>query len=198
METFFRVTTIIVLVCVFATSAYFRGRANVKGGKLRSGEGQKQLLGLRLLGLLIWIPLLAYLINPAWVAWARVALPDWVRMIGLVAIVIDSVLVFWMFRSLGTNITPVYEARQSAKLVTNGPYRWIRHPLYAFGFVLMMGLALVTALWWLMVCAVLFIGIFALWRVPKEEAKLIELFGDAYRNYMTRTGRFLPKFSSHA
>jgi protein-S-isoprenylcysteine O-methyltransferase Ste14 len=168
----------------------------VKGGKLRSGEGQKQLVGLRLLGLLIWIPLLAYLINPVWVAWARVALPDWLRVVGLVIIVIDSVLVIWMFRSLDTNISPVHEVRENAKLVTSGPYRWIRHPLYAFGFVLLVALAVLTGLWWLALCAVLFIGIFAFWRVPKEEAKLIEIFGEDYRSYMARTGRFVPKLRS--
>jgi protein-S-isoprenylcysteine O-methyltransferase Ste14 len=121
-------------------------------------------------------------------------LPDWVRVIGLVAIAIDSVLVIWMFRSLDTNITPVHEARENAKLVTHGPYRWIRHPLYAFGFALLVGLSVVTAMWWLAVCAALFMGFFMVWRVPKEETKLIEIFGDAYRQYMTRTGRFLPKF----
>lgn len=194
METFFRLSTAITLVCVFATSAYFRTRANVKGGKLRSQAGQQPLLGLRLLGLTIWLPLFAYLINPVWVTGLRVALPDWVRVVGLVAVAIDSVLVIWMFRSLDTNITPVHETRENATLVTNGPYRWIRHPLYAFGFALLIALAVVTGIWWLAVCAVLFISIFALWRVPKEEARLIEMFGDAYRNYMTRTGRFLPKF----
>jgi protein-S-isoprenylcysteine O-methyltransferase Ste14 len=194
METFFRIATIIVMVCVFATSFYFRRRANIKGGKLRSQEGQGPLAWLRLLALIIWVALLAYLINPAWVSWLRVALPDWIRVIGLVAVAIDSALVFWMFRSLDTNITPVHEARENAKLVTNGPYRWIRHPLYAFGFVLLVALALVTGMWWLAACAAIFILIFALWRVPKEEAKLIEVFGDAYRQYMTRTGRFLPKF----
>ena len=193
METFFRISTAIILVCVFATSAYFRTRANIKGGKLRSQAGQKPLLGLRLLGLTMWIPIFAYLINPQWVMWARVALPDWVRVIGLVAVAIDSVLVIWMFRSLDTNITPVHEARESAKLITSGPYRWIRHPLYSFGFALLIALSVITAMWWLAACAALFIG-FMLWRVPKEEAILVGVFGDAYRSYMTRTGRFLPKF----
>ncbi|NJM42665.1 MAG: isoprenylcysteine carboxylmethyltransferase family protein [Anaerolineae bacterium] len=194
METFFRISTALVLVCVCATSFYFRRRANLKGGKLRSQEGQRPLAWLRLLALIIWIPILAYLINPDLISGLRVALPDWVRVVGLVAIAVDSVLVFWMFRSLDTNITPVHEARENAKLVTSGPYRWIRHPLYAFGFALLVSLALVTGIWWLAACAAIFIGFFALWRVPKEEAKLIEVFGDAYRQYMGRTGRFLPKF----
>ena len=174
------------------TGAAPRSLSRRSGGKLRSQAGQKPLLVLRLLGLAIWIPLVAYLLNPPWVAWARMALPDWLRVIGLVAIALDSVLVIWMFRSLDTNITPVHEARENAQLVTHGPYRWVRHPLYAFGFAMLIALALVTAMWWLAALAVLFIG-FMLWRVPKEEATLIEIFGDAYRQYMTRTGRFLPK-----
>jgi protein-S-isoprenylcysteine O-methyltransferase Ste14 len=33
-----------------------------------------------------------------------------------------------------------------------------------------------------------------LWRTPREEARLIETFGDAYRTYMKQTGRFFPRF----
>ena len=150
---------------------------------------------MRLVGLAFWVPIIAYLINPEWLAWARVSLPHWVRVIGLVALAIDSVLMIWMFRSLGTNITPVHETRENAKLVTSGPYRWIRHPLYAFGFAMLVALAMVTALWWLAACAMVSIG-FMLWRVPLEERALIEVFGDDYRTYMLRTRRFLPRFGS--
>jgi protein-S-isoprenylcysteine O-methyltransferase Ste14 len=41
-------------------------------------------------------------------------------------------------------------------------------------------------------CVLTFAGL--MYRVPKEEQMLIEAFGDEYRDYMKRTGRFLPKF----
>jgi protein-S-isoprenylcysteine O-methyltransferase Ste14 len=42
------------------------------------------------------------------------------------------------------------------------------------------------------ICALSILGL--LWRVPKEEQMMIETFGDEYKDYMKRTGRFFPKF----
>jgi protein-S-isoprenylcysteine O-methyltransferase Ste14 len=56
----------------------------------------------------------------------------------------------------------------------------------------MLAIALMTGLWW--VAVGMLIAFVVLWlRTSKEEAWLIETFGDAYRDYMRRTGRFLPK-----
>jgi protein-S-isoprenylcysteine O-methyltransferase Ste14 len=79
--------------------------------------------------------------------------------------------------------------------VTHGPYRWVRHPLYSLGFVLAICITLLTGLWWMAVTMALPLAIL-LWRTPTEEARLIETFGDDYRQYMKRTGRFLPRWDS--
>jgi protein-S-isoprenylcysteine O-methyltransferase Ste14 len=54
-------------------------------------------------------------------------------------------------------------------------------------------LALVAASWFLLLAIGLAIALIAI-RLPKEEAGLIERFGDEYREYMKHVGRFLPKF----
>lgn len=192
MENFFRFATAFFLIGGFAISGYFRTRAQIKGGKLRSKDGTWPLLLMRFVGLALWVPIIAYIINPDTVTWARINLPDGVRVGAVFVLIINSGLTFWMFRSLSTNISPVEETREHATLVTNGPYRYIRHPLYSFGFILLFALTILTAMWWVLVGALFFL-IFILWRTPREEAKLIEVFGDAYRSYMQRTGRFLPK-----
>jgi protein-S-isoprenylcysteine O-methyltransferase Ste14 len=97
-----------------------------------------------------------------------------------------------MFSSLGRNITDTVAIRKEHTLVTHGPYRWIRHPLYSFGFLLFVGFTLLTANWFIGLTGVCALTLLAL-RTPIEEAKLIEQFGDAYREYMKRTGRFLPR-----
>ena len=192
MEDFFRFATAFFIIGGFITSGYFRTRAQLKGGKLRSRDGTWPLILMRIVGLALWLPLIAYVINPDSVAGLRMSLPVGVRIAALIVLVINSVLTFWMFRNLSTNISPVQEAREHATLITSGPYRYIRHPLYTFGFILLLALTGLTALWWVLVGVVPFL-IFILWRTPHEEAKLIEVFGDAYRNYMQHTGRFLPK-----
>ncbi len=76
--------------------------------------------------------------------------------------------------------------------MTTGPYARIRHPLYTAMMGYGIGLALVTANWVFVILAVAVIaGLCA--RVPKEEQMMIKEFGEEYKAYMQRTGRFFPK-----
>ena len=131
--------------------------------------------------------------NPSWVAWAQFTVPDPARWIAAgVAVALIPVMV-WVFASIGKNISASHDTRHGHVLVTHGPYRWVRHPLYSVGFLFAVALTVITALWWL---AGMILPLFVLLvRTTKEEAKLIETFGDEYRDYMKRTGRFLPRLS---
>ena len=84
------------------------------------------------------------------------------------------------------------QPREQATLVTTGPYRWIRHPMYTAALTLGVAATLITAN---AVMAIGGLGMFALLaaRSRTEERRLIEKFGDAYRDYQRRTGRFLPR-----
>ncbi len=193
-ETFFRIATALVIVGSFGMSGYFRNRAQRKGGRLRSQAGSKLVALLRLAGLAVVLMLFAYIVNPDRVAALRVSLPDWLRAAAVVVAAINMVLMLWMFRALGNNISPLEEARERATLVTHGPYRWIRHPLYTFGAIGLLALMFISGLWLFGAFVAPGIIYFARWRVPREEANLIAVFGDAYRDYMTHTGAFLPKW----
>jgi protein-S-isoprenylcysteine O-methyltransferase Ste14 len=131
-------------------------------------------------------------------AWARFEAPTWLRLLAVGVGAVDTVLVLWMDRALGINVLPVEEAREIATLITTGPYRWIRHPHCTLGMVSMLALTFMTALWWIGVLALPLTAFFILWRVPREEAKSIEVCGDACGDYMRRTGRFLPKLRTSA
>jgi protein-S-isoprenylcysteine O-methyltransferase Ste14 len=84
------------------------------------------------------------------------------------------------------------QLREEHTLVTTGPYRWARHPMYTALFSFFVGLALVSATWLivLLVVAATFVLVV---RIDKEEVMMIEQFGDEYRAYMQQTGRFLPR-----
>lgn len=193
-EILFRLITFLMLAAALSISGYFRRKADREGGQMRSSEGRGLLVALRLLGLLVLWPVVGYLINPDWVAWARFTLPEWSRWLAVSVAVGCVPLIYWVFSSIGNNISPVQATRITHKLVTHGPYRWVRHPLYAVGFVFAVCLTLITTLWWLGVGMVLPLSILFL-RTSKEEARLIETFGDDYRDYMKRTGRFFPKLT---
>ena len=196
-ELIFRLITLFVLVAAASIGVTFRLRAERKGGAMRTSEGQRLVVLLRLLGLLVLAPLVGYLIYPPMMSWARMGLPARICWLAA-AIALGLVPIFyWIFSSIGNNISPTQATRQHHQLVTHGPYRWVRHPLYSFGFVLVLALTLLTDLWWLAV-AMLPPLVILLWRTPVEEARLVETFGDAYRAYMRQTGRFWPRISRSA
>ena len=153
------------------------------------------LITLRLGGLLLWLTLIAYLINPVWIGWASYASPVWLRWLGVLTAGTGWVLTFWMFQSLGNNITDTVVTRREHHLVTTGPYRWIRHPLYTFGSLFYLGLGLIAASWLILLMACLAFFLLSL-RTPKEEAQLLARFGDEYADYTESTGRYLPKLST--
>lgn len=135
---------------------------------------------------------LAFLIQPRWVDFARIDAPLWLRLTGVPVALAGIALFGWMFHHLGLNVTSTSMPRDNATLVTGGPYRWIRHPMYSAALILLLASALLTSN---AVVVIGGIGMFALLaaRSRLEERRLIEKFGDAYRAYQHRTGRFLPR-----
>jgi protein-S-isoprenylcysteine O-methyltransferase Ste14 len=193
-ESVFRIVVIINIALTVPIGLYHRIKSQATGEKLaRREEGVFIMIGLRLCGLLAWISLAAYLINPASMAWSSVALPTWLRWIGaFLGLFAGPPLLFWTFRSLGKNLTDTVVTRQEHTLVTHGPYRWVRHPFYDVVLLWVLSLSLLTANWLL---ALLGLSAFAMLvvRARIEEEKLIERFGDEYRAYTGRTGRFFPR-----
>ena len=105
-------------------------------------------------------------------------------------------LLVWTFRCLGTNLTDTVVTRQEHALVLHGPYRWIRHPLYGSAALLTVAMSLIAANWFLFAIGVLVFGLLVI-RTRTEEENLVRRFGDSYRTYMQRTGRFLPRIAAN-
>jgi protein-S-isoprenylcysteine O-methyltransferase Ste14 len=81
-----------------------------------------------------------------------------------------------------------------SRLCTTGPYRFVRHPMYAGGALLFgYGVALILNSWIFLLWPVLWCFILSA-LVRKEERMMEAVFGDEYRRYAARTGRILPQF----
>ncbi len=195
-EKSFQLLAIALIVPGLATSIFYRWRANRAPDKVSSQkeEGAVLLLLRSIFGLSLWGGTLIYMINPGWMAWARLPLPTWARWTGGAIMLICLPLFFWVFSSLGKNITHTTAIRAKHTLVRSGPYRWIRHPLYSFGFLFFVGFCLLASNWFMMLVSIGGAIILAA-RTPIEEARLVEKFGDDYRQYMTHTGRYFPRLS---
>jgi protein-S-isoprenylcysteine O-methyltransferase Ste14 len=104
---------------------------------------------------------------------------DLITYIGIGLIIPSLVLELIAFYQLGNSFAVSPQAKE---LVTKGLYTKLRHPMYLFQILLILGIAIVTRdLIAYVVCV--FAIVFVIWRVRKENRVLEEKFGDVYRAY---------------
>jgi protein-S-isoprenylcysteine O-methyltransferase Ste14 len=192
-DALFRLVLIAGAALLLPVMVYHRVRSQMTGERLdRRQEGWFMLLTLRPVGLAHMAGLITYMINPARMAWASMPLPIGLRWMGVAIGAAAGALLVWTLVNLGRNLTDTVVTRRAHTLVTNGPYRWIRHPFYAAVALSVTANGLTAANWFLLATGWLTIALMVV-RTRKEEALLVARFGDAYRSYMERTGRFLPR-----
>lgn len=191
--------TVLIAGCliVLPIALYHRLKSRVSGETLdRRQEGLFILATLRPIGLVFWLSLIAYMVNPSWMAWSARGLPAWLRWTGTGVWAAATGLLFWTLRSLGSNLTDTVVTRKEHTLITHGPYRWVRHPFYDAAALLVLASSLMAANWFLLLTGGLVLVLIVV-RTRTEEENLVGRFGDAYRAYMVRTGRFLPRIRTH-
>jgi protein-S-isoprenylcysteine O-methyltransferase Ste14 len=172
---------------------FYRVRSQMTRERLdRRQEGAFILLTLRPAGIAHMLGLIVYMVNPSRMAWSAMPLPIWLRWTGVAIGAAAGCLLVWTLVSLGKNLTDTVVTRKAHTLVTAGPYHWVRHPFYDAIALSVLANALASANWFLLATGAALMTFIVL-RIPKEEANLLARFGDAYRGYMERTGRFLPR-----
>lgn len=195
LDATFRPFVVIGFFLVILIALPFRIKSQSTGEKLdRTQEGIGMMIGLRLAGLALWGGAIAFMISPALMAWSALPLPAWARWAGVGVNAITVPLLIWTLVSLGRNLTDTVVTRQAHTLVTRGPYRWVRHPFYGCMALFTLSIALAASNWFLILAGVVAFSLLAL-RSRTEEDKLLARFGEPYRAYRARTGRFLPRVS---
>jgi protein-S-isoprenylcysteine O-methyltransferase Ste14 len=200
-EAVFRIAFWVLFGGVLVMRLYFSLRVRQAGERVmpdreaveREGHAMFGVRVVMFLLLIAWLVL--YAINPSWMGVLSVPLPDWLRWAGFAVGLASLVLWTWTQAVLGKEWSPQLQLRGEHHLVTTGPYARMRHPLYTAMFGWGVGVALVTANWVFVVMAVAVIG-GTVARIPREERMMIEEFGEEYKAYMKRTGRFFPRWGA--
>jgi protein-S-isoprenylcysteine O-methyltransferase Ste14 len=120
-------------------------------------------------------------------------LPVGWRWIGVILSVVCLFLWTYSQEILARNWSGNLRIQNEHQLVTSGPYRVMRHPIYTTMILWSVEIALLTANAFFVFFAILVI----VWtppRISKEEKMMVDHFGDAYLAYMKSTGRYFPKF----
>jgi steroid 5-alpha reductase family enzyme len=152
-------------------------------GRAPEGEGKSQVAAMprtKKIALysskIIYIPAFIYSIFlplKLGTVWFYVGLP--ITLIGFIAGVI--VIFNWAASPLG-------------EPVTNGLYRYSRHPMYVTAFIFFLGVSIATASWVFLLFTILLIAA-SFYFAPLEEQSCLEKYGDAYREYMNRTPKYI-------
>jgi protein-S-isoprenylcysteine O-methyltransferase Ste14 len=190
-----RAISIVVFLTLLPIGMYYRFKSATRETLDRRQEGLFILATLRPVAAVFWCGAIAWMIDPEWMAWASMPVPLGLRYLGTGLFVVSCALLLWTFQSLGKNLTDTVVTREEHTLVAHGPYRWIRHPLYTTVALMTSGISLMAANWLLLAVGPVVFALLVI-RTRTEEANLIARFGDGYRTYMERTGRFLPRIGA--
>ena len=157
----------------------------------RISTAERVLTPLPLLGMLI-LPLIYTFTD--WLDFANYTLPDWAGWLGVGVYLVFLWLLYRSHVDLGRNWSPSLQVRQEHSLVTQGVFRYMRHPMYSAHLVWGLAQPLLLHNW--IAGFSLLISQLPLYiaRIPREEKMMLENFGDEYRTYMKRTGSVFPAF----
>ena len=190
----FRWFVLATLIGCLSISVTYRRRARREGETIpRRREKPLLLAGRAVVAVPLFGAILAYLVDPRWMVWASFAPPVWSRWVGVGLGVLTVPAVYWVFSSLGRNVSETVLTKEHHALVTHGVYHWIRHPLYTTAIALILAIGLIAANWFILLFALIALVSIRVVVVPVEEQALLTTFGDEYRDYMQRTGRLLPR-----
>ncbi len=112
------------------------------------------------------------------------------EVVGTILFASGIALAVWARIYLGRNWGMPMTKKDEPELVTSGPYRYVRHPIYSGILLAMLGTALATNIYWLIAFVVL--GVYFVYSATVEEKLLTTTFPSTYPSYRTRTKMLIP------
>lgn len=197
MESLCRMSVGIIYFFQMAALIYFYKKTNDKKILYDPARETKLFFIVRV----IWVyaiigSICLYILFPDLLTWGELNLNNAMRVVGIIVGIVSDLLILWILASLGKNISAALKIRDNHRLVTEGPYRYVRHPLYSAGIPLFFSISLISSNWFLGLIGIGFQLFIMLVRTPLEEKMLIDHFGDEYRSYMKKTGAHFPRINA--
>jgi protein-S-isoprenylcysteine O-methyltransferase Ste14 len=112
--------------------------------------------------------------------------------IGMAILLAGIALRLWSFLVLGQYFTFTVKVSPDQPVITNGPYRLLRHPGYAGGMLAIIGVGVLNGNWASLAALVLLFGGMVVWRIHTEERALLTTLDTSYRAYASHHKRLVP------
>lgn len=193
-ETFFKISLIALFTAFSIIRINFNLKAMKAGYQTVIEESKIYSIILALFICYEVFTLFLFLLFPETLSWGSMAIPEWGRWIGVALGILSLLLFIWVHIYLGENYSSKVRIAQEQRLVTTGPYRFLRHPMYSAFYLLHLAVFLISSNWFLGISWTLLLTLIISIRVNREERMLVEKFKEEYLAYMERTGRFFPAF----
>jgi isoprenylcysteine carboxyl methyltransferase (ICMT) family protein YpbQ len=158
-------------------------KRNIKGG------GWARSSGIRILIVVAIILLMEALFSGSDGQFFAYQLGYGVELAGTILCVAGIAFAIWARIHLGKNWSGTPSIKEGHELITSGPYRFVRHPIYTGMLVALIGSALVNGID--LIILLIFCVVFML-RIPVEERYMMQLFPDQYPEYKKRTKALIP------
>jgi protein-S-isoprenylcysteine O-methyltransferase Ste14 len=187
---------------VFASAVIYWGGVAIQARRIRKRIGKSANLKPRtpkekLLWLGWTLMILGWLLQPFLIPDSQLPaslLTTLTLALGIALIFLGYAATLWCYASMGDTWRIGVNRNEKTALVTRGPYRVIRHPIYGFQIVMLAGAALLLpTIFSLVIITIHFICVQA--KAADEESYLLSVHGETYRDYLNRTGRLFPKLS---
>ncbi len=192
-ELMLRLMVLLLLSCAFLISGLYRKRARIEKEFIKRQEEGWLAVVLRVAAAFpLVLMIILDIFVPQFMGWSKTNLSNWLRVVGITLALLAVLWLWWVFRTIGNNISETVLTKESHELITSGPYRWIRHPLYAGALVFLFSISLVFEDWVIFAYTLAGLLAFRLLVIPTEEEKLLETFGEDYECYQSRTGSLFP------
>ena len=195
IDTFFRIILgisflILLGIRIFIQSRVLREERQISENKLSLVSGSISALSSITFGG-------EYLFFPGSLRFAYILdYPLWLRWLGLIIHILGMIIFTSAHYHLDRNFYSLVGVKEEQKLITSGPYRWIRHPIYTGYIMTYLAGGLMASNLVLTFVPVIFFSLMIINRIPREEAVMRDFFGQEYIDLEKRTGRLLPKFGS--
>jgi protein-S-isoprenylcysteine O-methyltransferase Ste14 len=170
--------------------------SEIVGGKIvprLRGGGTVRARGDRGSRLIIWLSIFVSIAIASLLGTNGVTpLPEAFFYLGIVLMLAGIALRQWSIWVLGRFFSTTVRILSDHRIVTNGPYRVIRHPAYTGGLLTLMGLGLGSRTWAGTLIILVLFGIVYNYRISIEEKAMRKEFGQEYVDYAKKTKRLIP------